>query len=113
MMDFSRPPNDVKVAFGIYLNFYLDNEKPKNENGIIDYQQVKLSVLSNPNQFLNNTKKLLDQIESGEYSELVSRLEKMCIAISKNKELYDICVEKAMKYNVAAGQVIKIVQNLA
>ena len=95
MQSFANPPVNVKVAFGIFLNFFLENAGLKNENGIVDYKQVKMSVNSNPTLFLSNTTKLLDMLETGEYSSLVSRLERMCIAISKNIELYYTCVQKA------------------
>jgi hypothetical protein len=37
MMAFAKPPETVKVTFGLYLNYYLDEEKTSSIFGIVDY----------------------------------------------------------------------------
>ena len=113
MMCFANPPEAVKVTFGIYLNYYLDEDQTSNSIGIVDYQLVKKHIIGDSSKFTFTNDQLLKQLEAGDFEKLEPRLFKLCVAIAYNKDKYDLCVQKAITANVAAGQVIKMIEHLA
>ena len=113
MMAFAKPPETVKVTFGLYLNYYLDEEKTSSIFGIVDYQHVKVHISGDAHRFHKNNDHLLKQLEEGEFENLEPRLLKLCIAIAYNIEKYELCVQNAHKASDAAGKIIKMMQYLA
>ena len=60
MMAYANPPETVKNTFGLYLNYYLDEEKTSSSTfGIIDYQHVKVHIIGNAHRFQSNNDSLL------------------------------------------------------
>ena len=95
MMAYANPPETVKITFGLYLNYYLDEEKTQNTFGIVDYQLVKKHIIGEAHRFHQNNDQLLKQLEAGDFVNLEPRLLKLCIAIAYNKDKYELCVQKA------------------
>ena len=96
MKSYSRPPESVATAFGIYLRFLLD--KPQmNERGIVDYLQVKLYVFSSASGFMENSLAALNSLTTLEDPKILDRLKSMVEAVELNFEKYEKAKKDAFK----------------